>query len=617
MSWITAVWSMNAAACLTLAGFYFAIWCKQRQRPMYLVFSCSAIAAAAISAFELWMLNSKTVDEYESLVRWIHVPTWVLTVSFVAFVRLYLHAGRVWLVWSIYGLRTLVLILNFIFPVSINFTAITDIRQFSWGGQMVSIPVGPSNPWGLLSTISLLLLLIFSVDAAITVWGRGDRRRAVIVGGGMIFGAILAWHVPLVIWGVIDVPFFLGFSYTAIVAAMGYELSNDLARAASLARELEISEKRLNLAADSANLGMWEWDIVRDEIWITDKGRALFGFDSSEKLDFDLFRSRLHPEDRESVLGAVRNSLGTGAEYESEYRVVLPNGELRWIAAHGQVEFDRQGRPARMHGASLDVTKRKQAEGQAERHRNEMAHLSRVTMLGELSGSIAHELNLPLSAILTNAQTAQRILANGDANTVEVREILNEIVSEDKRAADAIRRLRLWLTKREVQQHSLSINKVVADMLKLMRSDLINQKVDVQTQLAPHLPAVTGDPVQLQQVLLNLVVNACDAMASCHTSERRLVIQTGIENGSRAVMASVTDKGCGIPEEKMEQLFEPFFTTKEKGMGLGLSVCRTIIAAHRGRLWATNNADRGATFHLSLPTTDPNGQVVIGSDTLD
>lgn len=583
---------------------------------MYLVFSCSAIAAAAISAFELWMLNSRTVDEYQSLVRWIHVPTWVLTLSFVAFVRLYLHAGRTWLVWSIYGLRTLVLILNFIFPLSINFTAIKDIRQFPWGGQMVSIPVGTSNPWGLLSTISLFLLLIFSVDAAMTVWRRGDRRRAVLVGGSMIFGAVLAWHVPLVIWGVIDVPFFLGFSYTAIVAAMGYELSSDLARAASLARELEISEKRLNLAADSANVGMWEWDIVRDEIWMTDKGRAMFGFDSSEKIDFDLFRNRLHPEDRESVLKAVQNSVGAGAQYESEYRVVLPNGELHWIAAHGQVEFDRHGRPARMHGASLDITKRKQAEGQAERHRNEMAHLSRVTMLGELSGSIAHELNLPLAAILTNAQTAQRILANGDANPVEVREILSEIVSEDKRAADAIRRLRLWLTKREVQQHSLSINKVVADMLKLMRSDLIKQKVDVQTQLAPNLPAVIGDAVQLQQVLLNLVVNGCDAMAGCRTSERRLIIHTGIENGSGAVMISVTDQGCGIPEENMEQLFEPFFTTKEKGMGLGLSVCRTIIAAHRGKLWATNNADRGATFHLSLPITDPNGQVVIGSDSL-
>jgi two-component system, LuxR family, sensor kinase FixL len=502
MSWVTAVWSINAAACLTLAGFYLAVWCKQRQSPVYLLFACSAIAAAAISAFELWMLNCRTVDQYEQLVRWIHVPTWVLTLSFVAFVRLYLHAGRAWLVWSIYGLRTLVLILNFIFPVSINFTAITDIRQFSWGGQMVSVPVGTPNPWGVLSNVSLLLLLIFAADAAITVWRHGDRRRALLVGGSMIFGAILAWHVPLVIWGVIDVPFFLGFTYTAIVAAMGYELSNDVARAAGLVRQLEISEKRFNLAADSANLGMWEWDIVRDEIWITDKGRAMFGFDSLEKVDFELFRSRLHPEDRESVLKAVKNSLGTGAEYESEYRVPLPDGQMRWIAGRGHVEFNRDGRPVRMRGASLDITKRKQAEEQAERQRNEMAHLSRVTTLGEFSGSLAHELNLPLGAILSNAQAAQRILANGDADLAEVREILKDIVSEDKRAAEVIRGLHLWLKKGEVQHDSLPINKVVQDVLKLIRSDLIGQKVTVDTELSPNLPTVTGHSVQLSRFCL-------------------------------------------------------------------------------------------------------------------
>src|SRR6267154_4848626 len=453
MSWITVVWSMNAAACLTLAAFYGVVWCKQRDNWVHLLFSCSAVAAAAISAFELWMTNATTVEQYQLLVRWIHVPTWILIVSFVAFVRLYLHAGRAWLAWGIYGLRTLVLILNFIFPVSINFRAITDIRHFSWASEIVSVPVGIPNPWGLLSQVSLLLLLIFSVDAAITVWRRGDRRRALLIGGSMIFGAMLAWHVPLVIWGILDVPFFLGFTYTAIVAVMGYELSNDVARAAGLARELEISEKRLNLAADSANLGMWEWDIVHDEIWITDKGRAMLGFDSSEKLDFDLFRSRLHPDDREAVLKAVEGSLGTDAEYQSEYRVVLPNGQLRWIAGRGHVEFDSDGKPVRMRGASVDITQRKLSELEAARHRNEMAHLSRVTTAGELSGSLAHELNRPLGAILSNAQAAQRMLANGGVDVAEFREILNDIVSEDKRAAEVIRRLRLWLQKGEVQQH--------------------------------------------------------------------------------------------------------------------------------------------------------------------
>jgi two-component system, LuxR family, sensor kinase FixL len=617
MSWITIVWSMNAAACLTLAAIYLLAWFKQRQGWAHLVFSLSAVSAATIAGFELAMMHAGTVGQYELLVRWIHVPVWVLTLSFVGFVRLYLHAGRPWLAWSIYGLRTLVLILNFLFTPNLNFRQITGLRQFSWwGGEIISAPVGVANPWSLLSSVSLLLLLIFFVDATITVWRRGDRRRALIVGGSMIFGAILAWHVPLVVWGIINVPSFLCFAYSGMVAAMAYELSYDLLRAAQLARQLQAreadlreTEERMELAASAAELGMWMWDIVRNEIWITDKGRALFGFGVSEKLDFDRFRSVLHPEDRQSVLQAVENTLHTGTEYEAEYRVVLPDGQLRWISGRGQVEFNGDGRPARVRGASVDITKRKQAEEQAARQRNEMAHLSRVSTLGELSGSIAHELNLPLSAILSNAQAAKRVLANGQADLAKVREMLDDIVSEDKRASEVIRRLRLWLKKGEVQQRSFCINEVVRDVLELIRSDLINQKVAADCKLARNLPTVTGDPVQLQQVLLNLMINACDAMANGNTPERRLLIRTGLENESNVVIVSVSDRGSGISEAKMEQIFEPFFTTKGKGMGLGLSVCRTIIAAHRGKLWATNNPNRGATFHFSLPIGASNGEV--------
>ena len=623
MSWITIVWSMNAAACLTLAAIYLVVWCKQRQVLAHLVFSITAVAAAAIAGFELAMMHAGTVGQYEALIRWIHVPVWVLTVAFVAFVRLYLHAGRPWLAWSICSLRTMVLILNFILTPNLNFRRITSLRHFSWwGSEMISVPFGVANPWGLLSLVSLLLLLIFFVDATITVWRRGDRKRALVLGSSMIFGAILAWHVPLVIWGIIDVPFFLCFAYSGIVAAMGYELSYDLLHAAQLARQLQASEtelretqERMELAANAAELGMWMWDIVRDEVWITDKGRALFGFAPLEKIDFNRFRNRVHPEDRESVLRAVEKSLRTGAEYESEYRAVLPDGQVRWIAGRGQVEFNGDGQPVRMRGVAVDITKRKQAEEQTAHHRNEIAHLSRVTTLGELSGSIAHELTLPLSAILSNAQAAQRVLAHGGADLAEVREILNDIVSEDKRAGEVIQRLRQWLKKGEVQQHSLRINEVVEDVLKLIHDDLINQHVTIDVELGRNLPLVTGDPVQLQQVLLNLVVNACDAMTNCDAPERRLLIRTGTEtrngNGNCAVLVSVTDRGGSIPEEKMEQIFEPFFTTKAKGMGLGLSVCRTIIAAHRGKLWATNNAGYGATFHFSLPIGVPDKEVVI------
>jgi PAS domain S-box-containing protein len=408
MSWITALWSMNSAACLTLAAFYGAVWCKQRQNRVYLLFSCSAIAAAAISAVELWMINAQTVGQYQLLVRWIHVPTWVLTLSFVAFVRRYLHAGRDWLAWSIYGLRTLVLILNFIFPVSINFRAVTDIRHFSWGGEIVSVPVGIANPWGLLSQVSLLLLLLFSVDATVTVWRRGDRRRALLIGGSMIFGAILAWHVPLVIWGVVEVPFFLGFSYTAIVAAMGYELSNDMARAARLAGELEISEKRFNLAADSANLGMWEWDLEKDEIWVTRTRRAQLGFPAFGRITFEELISRSHADDRDKVRKAVHDAIQNGKDYQAEFRVVRADGSVRWICSRGRVQADERKKPKRLTGISLDITDRKEAEILAQRQRDELEQL-RQQRTALLQREVAERARLEREVIESCAREQRRI----------------------------------------------------------------------------------------------------------------------------------------------------------------------------------------------------------------
>jgi PAS domain S-box-containing protein len=456
MNWITIVWSMNAAACLTLAGIYLLVWCEQRKDWAYLVLSCNAVAGAALTAFELALLRAQTSEQYAVILRWAQLPVWTVVVSLVIFVRLYLRAGRPWLAWSVCGARTLALILNFIFVPNLSYREITSLRQVLWwGGETVSVPVGVTNPWILVAQLSLLLLIIFFIDATVTAWRRGDRQRALVVGGALIFFSVLAiGQVVLVVWGIIQAPFLACFSYLGLIAAMGYQMSNEMMQRSQLARQLETSEadlretqQRMELAASAAELTMWMWDIVRDEVWITAKGRAMFGFAPSEKLDFDRFRSRLHPDDRESVLKAVENSLRTGAEYRSEYRAVLPDGQVRWMTGRGHIEFNGAGQPVRMRGASVDITKRKQAELEAARQRNEMAHLSRVTMLGELSGSLAHELSLPLSAILSNAQAAQRILAEGGVELAEVREILDEIVSEDKRAGEVIHRLR-WLLKK-------------------------------------------------------------------------------------------------------------------------------------------------------------------------
>ena len=234
-----------------------------------------------------------------------------------------------------------------------------------------------------------------------------------------------------------------------------------------------------------------------------------------------------------------------------------------------------------------------------QKQRNKLTHLSRLTMLGKLSGTLAHELNQPLTAILSNAQAALYFLAQDAVSLNEVRDILKDIVAEDKRAGEVIRRLRLLLRKDEVQHQSVDKNEVVQDVLKLVRSDLVNRNIAVSISLASQLPAVMGDRVLLQQVLLNLIMNGCDAAAHADYIEHRQLHINTLWN-DKAVQVSVGDQGRGIVLNDMERIFEPFFTTKSQGMGLGLAICRTILNAHNGKLWATKNADCGATFYFTL-----------------
>jgi len=366
------LWSMDAAFCFTLAGMYLLVWWKQRKGWVHLLFSCSALAAGAIAGFELMSMRAETTAQYGALLRWAHLPVWILIVSVVWFVRFYLRAGRMWLAWSICGLRTLALVLNFLFTPNLNFRKITSLRHLQWwGGETVSAPVGVPNPWTLVGQLSLLLLLIFFVDATITVWRRGDRRRALIVGGSAIFFITLAFgQSALVIWGVIESPFFVSFPYLGIIAAMGYELSYDLLRAVQLAQRFQASEAalreseaRINLAANAANFGLWLWNIRDDKLSVTEKWRKLFGFSESEPVTFGRLLQVVHPEDRERMKQLVQQMFEHGGgEYENEYRIRRPDGSTRWIAGYGSAELDERGKPAFARGVSRDITERKIAE---------------------------------------------------------------------------------------------------------------------------------------------------------------------------------------------------------------------------------------------------------------
>jgi C4-dicarboxylate-specific signal transduction histidine kinase len=346
---------------------------------------------------------------------------------------------------------------------------------------------------------------------------------------------------------------------------------------------------------------MWVWDIPSDEFWMSERGRAIRGYNERDRLDFQRFLSSVHPDDRDRVRRSVEELLAKSVgEFDGEYRILVPDGGIRWISARGRVEFDAEGKPLRMRGISIDNTARKTAELELARQRDEVTHLSRVAMLGELSGALAHELNQPLAAILFSAQAAQRFRMQANVNPREIDAILESIVAQDKHASEVILRTRALLAKGEVNLQPLDLGEVVDEAVRVVKSDLDSHGVAVSILRSPGLPQIRADRVQMQQVLLNLVINGCNAMAGTAAAARQLRIRTEFTDGG-GVLISVSDRGCGIPPGDLERIFEPFVTTKAGGLGLGLAVCRTIVSAHGGRLWADNNTDGGATFSFTLP----------------
>lgn len=275
-------------------------------------------------------------------------------------------------------------------------------------------------------------------------------------------------------------------------------------------------------------------------------------------------------------------------------------GQIHWLQTVKLPVVNREGYADQLLGVSTDISERKKADLDLAQQRNELAHLSRVMMLSELSGSLAHELNQPLAAILTNAQAALRFLGSENPNLDEIRDILRDIVSDDRRAGEVIQGLRLLLKKGEVQRDALDPNALVESVLKLLRSDMLNAGVAYSTECAQDLPRISGIGVQLQQVLLNLMVNSCDAMTAIPRPERKLVVSTEL-SAEEYVTFCVRDRGHGISTKLPDQVFEPFFTTKTQGLGLGLAVCRKLIEAHDGRIWASNNKECGASFYFTVP----------------
>ena len=532
MSSVTVIWSMFASACFTLAVIYFLVWWSNRTAWANLLFAMTAASTAAFTLCELRQMRAGTPEELLSAMRWTHVALLGVLVSTAWFVTLYLGAGRRWLAWTVSGLRVFYLLVAFLVWGNVNYLEITSLRRVPFLGDSVTVFKGIPNPWMLFGYATMVLILIFVADASVTAWRRGERRKALMIGGSVEFFLLLGTvQAALIHWAQLPIPVLIGPLYLGLVVVMASELSRDVLRASRLVHELQASEAglreseaRMSLAVDAADLGIWIRDLARNEIWASDKWRELFGFAPSEPLEFNAILQRLHPDDREGLRQAHAMAVAgaDGGKYQTEYRLMLPDGATRWISSQGRVEFDATGQPVLIRGTARDVTARKQAEQETQLLRQEIAHAGRVSMMGQLASGLAHEINQPLASILRNAEAAELFLQHPSPDLDEIRAILSDIRSDDERAGQVIDRMRGLLKRQTLDTGRLDVGALVGDVAALVRVDAVTRQVKLDVDVPADLPHVRGDRVQIQQVLLNLILNGMDALHGTRLEDRRV-----------------------------------------------------------------------------------------------
>jgi PAS domain S-box-containing protein len=583
MSWITVVWSMSISACLTMALIHLAVWARDRTARAHLAYSFMSVAAVGIAICELALMRAETASQAAAAIRWIHVPIFVLVIAVVAFVRLHLGTGRPWLGLAIIALRLVSLILNFLLEPNLNYRVITGVTRLPLFGEMISVPEGVASPWLLVAQASGWLLVLFTVDASVQVWREGSReqrRRAAFAGGGLALFLLLGFGRAALVNAGVDVPLIVSLPFLAIVAAMGYELSLNMLRTVQLTRQLQdseaalrASEERMTLAADAARVGMWIGDLAGKHIWVTDKCRELFGLQSKGEVTYEDFVQRIHPEDRAARARAIEQAAKTGSAYTAEYRVLLPDGAVRWIVSRGRVEGSDSSQPIRMLGVCLDVSERREAESAARELSGRLIH-AQEDERRRIARDLHDDLTQRLAILSVELELLGRVEPGGDAG------------AEARRMAGQLREVSADVHKLAYQLHPAKLDQL--GLVTTARSwcrDLSQQSGLTIDFSAEHVPPDLSPDVSLclyriiQESLHNVVRH------SHSTAARVELVGEGDD-----LRLTVTDEGQG---------FDVHEARRTGGLGL-LSMQERMRLLH-GTMAVYSTPGHGASVEASVP----------------
>ncbi len=368
---------------------------------------------------------------------------------------------------------------------------------------------------------------------------------------------------------------------------------------------LRQTETSMTLAAESAMLGFWRWYPDENRSWLTDQARAIYGFDKDTRGTHADYLKRIHPEDRAAALARFARAIKLDESFEHEYRLLFAQNEIRWVVVRARLVRKPNGRLQEIVGVSIDVTKDREQELRMHRQHEEMARLGRVAVMGEMTASLAHELNQPLTAIVTNASAARRFMSRDNPDPEVMNDLLQDITTAGQRAGEIIRGIRSMVKPGGAGREALDVNNLISEVLRLMKTDIMAKSGSVDLDLAPQLPQINAVAVQFQQVLMNLLMNALEAMQQLPVSSRRITISSS-SPGDDSVSITVRDLGSGLPKDVPgRRLFDQFYSTKPDGMGMGLAIARSIVEGHGGTLEGCDHPDGGAKFTLTLPIRRP------------
>ena len=389
---------------------------------------------------------------------------------------------------------------------------------------------------------------------------------------------------------------------TAELTRANEDLKRQIAERVRAEEKLRQSEAYLEEAQKLTHTGSWVWDVAgRCALHLSGEWYRIYGFDPQEGLPaWNKRPQRIHPDDQAGRQQAIDRAITDKSDYAVEYRILLPNGTVRHLQSVGHPVLDTSGNLVQFVGSSTDITERRQAEEALRQANSDLARVSRATTMGELTASLAHEVNQPIAAAVTDANTSLRWLMRDPPDLEEAREAASRTIKDATRAAEIISRVRQLFKKGTPQRELVDVNEVIQEMVVLLRGEAVRYSVSVRTDLAADHPHVMGDRVQLQQVLMNLMLNSIDAMRDVDGTRELTIRSQAAENGQ--IVVSVSDTGVGLPPQQADQIFNPFFTTKPHGTGMGLRISQSIVESHGGRLWAADNPSRGASFHITLPT---------------